>query len=64
MKIVALFMALIVWKIACIAGLVAWGVIPVADSFGVDLGFAPVFITIVGLVLVFKDSKIEMKENA
>lgn len=64
METVALLVALIVWKIACIAGLVAWGIIPVADAFGVDLGFVPVFITIVGLVLVFADSKIEMKENA
>lgn len=64
METVALFVALIVWKIACIAGLVAWGIVPVADAFGVDLGFGPVFVTIVGLALVFADSKIEMKENA
>lgn len=64
METVALFVTLLAWKIACVAGLVAWGIIPVADAFGVDLGFGPVFVTIVGLVIVFKDSKIELKENA
>jgi hypothetical protein len=45
------------------AALVEWGIRPLVAEFGHEVGFGPVFITIVLGLLVFRDTRIETKEN-
>ena len=60
---VALLLAVAVLQGLCVAALVEWGIRPLVAQFGHEVGFWPVFITIVLGLLVFRDTRIEMKES-
>ena len=60
---VALLLAVAVFQGLCVAALVEWGVRPLVAQFGHEVGFWPVFITIVLGLFVFRDTRIEMKES-
>lgn len=60
---VALLLTIAALQCLCIAALVAWGIIPLVEEFGHEVGFWPVFITIVLGLFVFRDSRIETKES-
>lgn len=61
---VALLLAVAALQCLSIAALVEWGVRPLVAQFGHEVGFWPVFITIVLGLFVFRDTRIETKENA
>ena len=60
----ALLLAVAALQCLCVAALVEWGVRPLVEQFGHEVGFWPVFITIVLGLFVFRDTRIETKENA
>ena len=59
----ALLLAVAVLQGLCVAALVEWGVRPLVAQFGHEVGFWPVFITIVFGLFVFRDTRIETKES-
>ena len=59
----ALLLAVAVLQCLCIAALVEWGIRPLVAEFGYEVGFWPVFMTIVLGLLVFRDTRIETKES-
>lgn len=59
----ALLLAVAVLQGLCVAALVEWGVRPLVAQFGHEVGFWPVFITIILGLAVFRDARIETKEN-
>lgn len=60
---VALLLAVAALQCLCVAALVEWGVRPLLAKFGHEVGFWPVFIMIVLGLAVFRDARIETKEN-
>lgn len=58
-----LIIAVAVLQCLCVAALVEWGIRPLVAQFGNEVGFWPVFMTIMLGLLVFRDMRIEMKEN-
>lgn len=60
----ALLLAVAALQCLCVAALVEWGVRPLVSQFGHEVGFWPAFITIVLGLFVFRDTRIETKENA
>ena len=59
----ALLLAVVALQCLCVAALVEWGVRPLVAQFGHEVGFWPVFITIVLGLAVFRDTHIETKED-
>lgn len=59
----ALLLAVAVLQGLCVAALVEWGVRPLVAQFGHEVGFWPVFITIILGLAVFRDARIETKES-
>ena len=59
----ALLLAVAALQGLCIAALVEWGIRPLVAQFGHEVGFWPVFITIVLGLFVFRDTGIETKES-
>ena len=59
----ALLLAVAALQGLCIAALVEWGIRPLVEQFGHEVGFWPVFITIVLGLFVFRDARIETKES-
>ncbi|WP_291475695.1 hypothetical protein [Corynebacterium sp.] len=57
----ALLLAVAVLQCLCVAALVEWGIRPLVAEFGHEVGFWPVFITIVLGLFVFRDTRIETK---
>lgn len=60
---VALLLAVAVLQGLFVAALVEWGIRPLVAQFGHEVGFWPVFITIVLGLFVFRDTRIKTKEN-
>lgn len=60
----ALLFAVAVLQCLCVVALVEWGIRPLVAGFGHEVGFWPVFMTIVLGMFVFRDTRIETKENA
>ena len=59
----ALLLAVAVLRGLCVAALVECGFRPLVAQFGHEVGFWPVFITIILGLAVFRDARIETKEN-
>lgn len=59
----ALLLVVAVLQCLCVAALVEWGIRPLVAEFGHEVGFWPVFMTIMLGLLVFRDMHIETKEN-
>jgi hypothetical protein len=59
----ALIISVGVFQCLFAAALVEWGIRPLVAEFGHEVGFWPVFMTIVLGLLVFRDTRIETKEN-
>lgn len=59
----ALIIAVAVLQGLCVVALVEWGIRPLVAQFGHEVGFWPVFMTIVLGLLVFRDTRIETKET-
>ena len=57
----ALLLAVAVLQCLCVAALVEWGIRPLVAECGHEVGFWPVFITIVLGLFVFRDTRIETK---
>lgn len=59
----ALIIAVAVLQGLFVAALVEWGIRPLVAQFGHEVGFWPVFITIILGLFVVRDTRIETKEN-